>query len=357
MKACLSSEQFSDSKPVSIRENNWGFTLLEMLVSMAILGLIVVALASFVNLISNTYKRTSGKLDTFESARAAFDTMARAVRQATLFSYLGYDNPDNPTKYELKSDLHFISGPASNLGLTDTGIPSAHALFFQAPVGWVDRSDLQSNNSLLNSTGFFVAYGKDPAIVDLPPIISQKLTSRFRFRFYEYLQPRESMSIYEKTIAPDSVTGVLAANDAYDGTDWFTGDVTKDGSGKRKYCHLLAENVVALAILPVIGGTSAAGYLWNSRTNTAATYHRMPQAVKLMMAVIDDQSAIRLGNSDTPPTALAFPPTDNPTLFSNPANFDADVAAYDASLRKIRPALNYRIFTTEVPLNASNSNL
>lgn len=334
-----------------------GFSLLEMLVSMVILGLIIVALASFVNVMGTTSKRNSAKLDAFESARTAFDSIARTIRQATLVSYLGYDDPENPTQYELKSDLQFVSGTASALGLSDTGISAAHAIFFQAPIGWVGDTDLRSNNSLLNATGFFLAYGKDPGVQDLPAAISQRLAGRFRFGLYQFLQPREKLSIYDKTVMLDSSAGVLKSNGSYAGTDWFTGDALKDGGGRRNHCHLLAENVVALVVLPVTGGGPASGYLWNSRASAATMRNRLPQSVKLMMAVIDDPSAVRLGNTEEPPPGLSFPPPDNPGLFTDPANFDADVAAYDVSLGKVRPTLNYRIFTAEVPLNASNSNL
>jgi uncharacterized protein (TIGR02599 family) len=129
--------------------------------------------------------------------------------------------------------------------------------------------------------------------------------------------------------------------------DWFKGDVDD-----RTYCHVLAENVIALAILPVTGGNPAPKYLWNSRDPAVAySRHRLPQSLKIAMAVIDEQSAVRAGFGSSPPALVPS------GLFAVPSEFDRDVETLDNSLATHSPKLNYRIFTAEIPLSVSNSKL
>ncbi|MFV0415862.1 MAG: type II secretion system protein J [Chthoniobacterales bacterium] len=73
-----------------------GFTLLEILLSAAIMALVLVPLASVISMISSSYSRTMGKPDIFESTRATLDVLERTLRQVTLQSYLSYDNPLRP---------------------------------------------------------------------------------------------------------------------------------------------------------------------------------------------------------------------------------------------------------------------
>lgn len=319
------------------------FTLMEILVSTAILALLLVGLTSLLGMTMRSYTRTTGKLETFEASRAAFDTMARMLRQATLLSYLGYNDPTAPTAFQLKSDLHFLSGPQSDLSLSQTGAGSTHAVFFQAPLGVADTALLQPATSLLNAVGFFLAYGDDPY---RPSAIQNLTPQRFRYRLFQYLQPRENMTVYQYTI--HDVGGILVGNTTYSGTDWFKTDV-----GALTGCQVLAENVVALAILPVpqaLPGQAQSvptAYLWNSRTSS----NQLPRALKIVMAVIDEASAARLGNASFPPPLL---PSD---LFTEAAKFEDDVIRLEKALSEHTPLLNFQIFRAEVALPPANANL
>jgi len=140
-----------------------GFTILEILVSVAILNIVLLALFTLLNVTGTTFRRTSGSLETFAAARAGFDALTQTLQRATLLSYIGYDDPAAPTTYGLKSDLHFLCGQQSDLGLTQTGMSSSGAVFFQAPLGLAEGSDLNSANELLCATGFFLAWGEPPS--------------------------------------------------------------------------------------------------------------------------------------------------------------------------------------------------
>lgn len=319
-----------------------GFSLLEVLVSSVVLILIMFAVISLLNMISMSYQRTSGRLEAFDSARAAFDAVTRTVGQAVLLSYLGYDDPSVPSRYELKSDLHFLSGPQHSLGFVQTGAEASHAVFFQAPLGIADDPELQSSNLLLNATGFFLAYGDDPV---RPDILEGKVENRNRYRLFQFFQPREEMSVYRHTIAEEE--NIPVSNDEFAGADWFLDEVES-----KRFCRPLAANVIALVILPVVEGEPADEYLWNSRDpSTPYSLHRLPQALRIAMAVIDEKSAAGLGNSTTPPELVPE------TLFARADRFHDDLAELDAALAGFHPPLNYRIFTAEIPLDASNTNL
>ena len=325
-----------------------GFTLLEMLVSVAVLAAMMVAVAALMNATSSSYRMISGKMDIFESARTGFETLSRTIRQATIQSYLGYDDPKVPTRYALKSDLHFISGPRDALGLANAaGTYSPHALFFQAPLGVADGAALQTANGLLCSTGFFLDYGDEPG---RPPPVDNKTPHRYRYRLFQFIQPRESMDVYNRTLTSTTSDGQTfpLSNDSYDGTDWFS--AAKTGG----FCHVLAENVVALAILPVFNGSPAPSYLWNSRDPAAAgsySHHRLPQSLKVAMAVIDETSAKKLDQGTTPP--VLFPAT----LFSNVADYDQNIADLKRILSQHQPPLTFRIFSAEIPISTSDWNL
>lgn len=318
------------------------FSLLEILVAIAILSMLLILLSSLASLTSNTYTRTIGKLQSFEAARAAFDMVTRTLSKATLLSQLGYNNPTSPTGFELRSDLHYISGSQTDLGIAKTGTALSHGVFFQAPLGLATTADLQNASALLSAVGYFIAYGDSP---DRPAILATLTPSRYRFRLFQFLQPREEMSVYARTI--DS-SGIPTANTSFKTTEWFSGDV-----GSMKNCRVVAENVIALVLLPLPpSGTAPITYLWNSRDQTTPdTTHRLPSVMRVLMVAIDEKSAASLGNTATPPTLI---PT---TLFQDPAKFADDRVELENHLGQFTPKLNYEVFTTEVAVSSGNTKL
>lgn len=319
------------------------FTLLEVLVSIAVLSLLLVVMASLANLTSNTSSRALAKLEAFESARAAFDTIARTLRQATLLSQITYNDPTAPTDFQLSSDLHFISGSQTDLGIPQVGSESSKGVFFQAPLGLAGSADLQSATSLLSCVGYFIAYGELP---NRPAKLDGLTPDRYRYRLFQFLQPREEMTIYTKTITEKD--GIPTANPDYDTTEWFSEDV-----GTMTNCRLLAENVIGLVLLPVFGdGSVPDSYLWNSRdSGSPKSLHRLPAALKFLLVAIDEKSAVRLGDSPSPPDIMS------PDLFLDPREFDDDLVALKNRLNSVEPKINYEIFLTEVALTSGDLNL
>ena len=69
-----------------LRRTGWrgGFTLLEVLVSIAILAMLMVLVAAIFNSSSRLWKSAETKVSAFQSARAAVETISRRLGQATL---------------------------------------------------------------------------------------------------------------------------------------------------------------------------------------------------------------------------------------------------------------------------------
>ncbi len=141
-----------------------GFTLVELLVAIAILGIIMVLVSQMIGATSSLWKRTSAKIDSLRDARLGFELMTDQLRQATTNTYWDYFNaagqttaqwtasgaatPFLPAAYGRQSELHFISG-SSNLGLVlPNGTQVTQGVFFQFPGGYTGNSAYSTLNTL-----------------------------------------------------------------------------------------------------------------------------------------------------------------------------------------------------------------
>lgn len=336
------------------------FTLIELLISMALLALILVVLLSMTTQTQKLWSNTRGKLEQFREARNAFESMSRRLRQATLNTYWDYQYPNNdttkaPTSYRRQSELRYLSGPASLLGLPSNAY--GHGVFFQAPLG---RSDVAANkplNKLLNSVGYFVELndGKD----DLPSFFTSMAPARNRFRLYEFVEPSESLTLYTKTSGQPNYTG----------RDWFTTPLATPSNSRP-----IAENIVALIVRPLYsverkaGSTSAAvalapDYIYDSSgalSGTADTEARqlnqLPPSVQLTMVAIDEASAARLQQSDLEAIGKQV----NLLFSSGSANYDKNIginssAATGNSLEEYlaKQHINFRTFSGVVNIDGA----
>ena len=103
------------------------FTLVEVMVSTAIIGLIMLVLVAMTNQTSATWRSTTEKIEKFQEARDGFEAMTRRLAQATLntnWDYLDANGNPRPTTvnttnynsfipvaYGRTSSLRIISGP------------------------------------------------------------------------------------------------------------------------------------------------------------------------------------------------------------------------------------------------------
>ncbi len=309
-----------------------GFSLLEVLVSFAVLALIMVMLLSITDAISKTWKGTTEKMQSFEDARAAFDRITSLLGQATLNPYWDYDDLQNPTKYERTSELQFLSLPMVLLPKDAAAFPT-HGIFFQAPTGKVaNQTDFGGMPLLLNAYGYFVEYGPDERPSWLPASVSTK----YRFRLKEWRVPSENWTLYEKT----SGTTPASTGKNYSGTDWI--DLAAPAAKS------LAENVIALVIYPkntentsaVHSLAEADTFVYNSRTASASTEgknqkHQLPPEVEVIMVAIDETSATRKRNNASAAPALTAGLFQKPKIEASdltPTQMEADLKALTDNL-------------------------
>lgn len=346
-----------------------GFTLVELMVSAGILSLLVLMLVTMTDQTSTIWKRTTGKAEQFREARSAFEAMTTRLAQATLNTYWAYDNPTTPKQYERRSELRFISGPASELfGAGATPERTTHGVFFQLPLGLSEKAKYEGFESLLGTCGYYLEYGDDKDL--RPSFINESIVPvRYRYRLKELCQPAEENFIYKKT------SGVGTARIKYSGKEWF-----QDIFNTTPPVHVIAENVIALIITPRLSKTDeeevrkdssnpspdwsplAPDYLFDSSPTSTGSdrykdgrlnpIHQLPPLLQVTMVAIDELAAQRmdLGPSSADPFELHG-------KFKQSANYSEDLleSGSDHSLEAllIKKGLNYRIFSTNVVIRGA----
>jgi len=347
------------------------FTLVEVLVSLAILLILMVLMSTMVTQANKAWKYNKAKTEENRDAGDAFAALTSRLSQATLNTYWDYLNSSNqsrtvannttfvPVSYTRQAELRFISGPGLT-AVSGANPRPTHAVFFQAPLGYSTNSTSEGLENLLNTWGYYVEYGPDPRSY---PSFAVATTGN-RFRLMEMMEPSDSLSLYKYTCSSAYNTN---GSPTYTGTNWYTDPLTASPSD----AHVLAQNVVALILLPKLspqedpsGLGLAPLYSYNSTTTGQSsttspnalfdTHNQLPPVVQVSLVSISEESAIRMGNTGS--TALL---TKINTLFSNATNYTSDLRAppdgSTSSLESylIQNKISYHIFTTDVAIKAA----
>ncbi|SDU03010.1 Verru_Chthon cassette protein C [Verrucomicrobium sp. GAS474] len=311
------------------------FTILELLAAVVILSVILVLVLQISSLISTTWKHSTSKIEGFQAARAAFDTISSQLGQATLNAYYDYDSATAPTRYLRKSDLHFISGKALVPGQI------THAVFFQVPLGSTDKTAYQNLGGLLNGCGYYVQYGADPERPSFLASLPNTAPPLRRFRLMQFLQPAQQLAIYDPALGA--------------GRLWFTTPLASSSPPS----HPLAENVIALVILPRAASTDTGGivlapdYEYDSRATSATAANstqkpnenQLPPLVDLILVAIDETSALHLGNTE------GAPDLGTANLFKTASLLENDLKQIGATLSGRH--LSYRVYRTTVVMKGA----
>jgi uncharacterized protein (TIGR02599 family) len=338
------------------------------LVSVAILTLILIVVASMAGQTSRTWLFTTSRIEEFNAARTAFDTVSRRLSQATLNTYWDYADSTGsartnsnsgtfvPATYARQSELRFVSGPTTGLAQNSSLAPESlpgHGVFFQAPVGYSESAastgiQLTGLDNLLNSCGYFVQFGADTPY--MPSFFATLVKPRYRFRLMEYLQPSNALTVYSWT----------SGNPTYTGRDWFSDAFNPPATAP---VHILAENVIALIVLPKLsqqqdptGASIAPSYTYDSANSLdTTTKNQLPPEVQLTLVALDETSAIKLAaqNGTIPPylgLASLFQQVGDLSTSSTSA-YGKDLLTLQNTL--IQSRLNYRVFTTNVTIRAA----
>ena len=351
-----------------------GFTLVEVLLSTAIIAVLILILVSITGQTSATWRYTTAKIEQFRESRDAFETITTKVSQATLNTYWDYDNMTLPKRYERRSELRFISGPASSLlgnGPANT-TRVTHCVFFHAPLGYADTGTYKGLEGLLNVWGYYLELNSDkttrPAFVNSMP---SPPPERFRFRLMEFMQPSDQLLTYSYTSG--SGAGGVAAAISYQGKDWFKTPVNNSASTLSRP---VAENIIALIITPRLSKRDeqqfnnsspdysplSPDYSYDSsltqnagqsstdpRTNPK---NQLPPVVQITMVAIDETSAARLNlNSASGDIFSLSSKFSDTTKYTGDLKFQTGGASLENTLISMK--VNYRIFTSNVPIRAA----
>ena len=220
------------------------FTLVELLVSMAITTILIMVIFQIISSAQQTLTRTKAQMEAYRDARSAFESMARQLSQATLNGYWDYDDPTNPKLYLRNSELHYVSGPGEKLIGTGKNT-SGHAVFFQGPLGYANVASTDAAaglTELLNALGYYTAYNSD---IPQRPVFLQTETvtnpEKKRFRLMAYRQSSDKLSLYQPSLGTGSAPALSVATTSKDLYAWFYNDL--DASSQT-----LAENILAVFI-------------------------------------------------------------------------------------------------------------
>ena len=332
-----------------------GFTLVEIMVAVAVLSLLLAISAQVIGQAQRTWTRSTARLSQFREVRLAFDLMTRTLSQATLGSYLMDDrnSPDEvATRYVRRSELRFVCGKASDL-VEGSGDKPGHAVFFQAPLGVVDQAANAGLTNLLCGRGYFVQYTSDRSF---RPGFLTDMPEKSRYRLMEFSPSAEANTIY-----------------AGGGNDWFkeAGKSVPDDerdAASRGLTRPIADNIVSLIISPQYqdGGDGlpsveiAPRYEYDSAeaenqglrsgpggvSNQQGTQHMLPPLVRVVMVAIDENSAERMESSGRGEFM-----TQSGAKFTNASQLDKDIKALQEKLNEPGMKLNYRVFSTIISLN------
>ena len=373
----------TNPRPPFHRRRLWrGFTLVEIMVSTAILSLLLMLVISVLDQTQRSWQQSRSRVEQFRDARVAFELLTRNLSQATLntywdYFYVGQDPPNQPPPvtdgaapqppdaYMRMSELQFRVDQTTNLLSGNAAQRPGHAVFFQAPLGLTVNPEYRSLSNLLNARGYFVQFGSDEDL--RPGFLGASIEPRHRYRLFEYRPPAEAF-----TAGGQSYQG----NTIYVNPDgWYQDDVDL-------VSRPIADNIILLMISPQVSEEATAArqppnnvpywiapqYRYNSldpdnSTSTIApvtvdpdtsrlnqgTQHLMPPLLKVTMVALDEASAQRW-NEDNNNTAVDILQQAN-APFTNVANYDDDLERLQDYLNDQR--LNYRVFTSTVGIRSA----
>ncbi len=365
---------------------------------MSILLLVLVVLLQVTGKIGEIWKSSVGKISAYQSARSGFATITRTLARATLNTYNDYvdaagtfRDPNNPNafvpvKFLRQSELHFISGPTSQI-LTNatTVLNPGHAVFFQAPLGETATPAYSSLERTVNSVGFYIEYGSADDASVLPAWLTPFFTKPKRFRLMEAVQPTEKLGIY-KTTSNASYTAMIP---------WL--DDFKIAKSTPVRTRIIAEDVFLLVLRPRlapkdeetlagsvvpkiqyntdpsqsnynVGSILSPNYNYDSRawqtgyppgTRAASgkvtdvrlipvMRNQAPPIIDVIMVCVDRRSLARFDFSGaTPPAPLQLPAAS----FTDSARIDTDLTAYAKQLSDLH--VRFRTFRTSIDVQSA----
>ncbi|MEM8953559.1 MAG: Verru_Chthon cassette protein C [Verrucomicrobiota bacterium] len=328
---------------------NNAFTIIELLVSFAVLSVLLVMMLQLLGTTQKTWENTTNNASRYKEARLAFETVSRKLKEATLNQFWDYQYDSNakPIRYTRESDLHFVSGKMNDIAGTDTLRFPTFGVFFQAPFGYQEERSSRGLTQSLNSWGYFIEYSDDKS--QIPPFLQNTVQKKHRFRLVEFRKPVDEMDIFNNT---------EERRDSFGPADnfWFEDHV--DSPADAAYRRVVADNIVALIVSPLRADPSDASnviplpYEYNSRAGKSETspharqtLHLLPPLVRITMVAVDERSAAQRDWSTRPPPLVPD------YLFQFPEDYEKDMELLTEALTDQN--LDFNVFSTTFPMPAA----
>ncbi len=357
---------------------NAGFSLVEILVSLAVLAILLLINVQVIDQVQSTWAASNARVSQFREARTAFDILVRNLSQATLNTFVDYDSNyvitaaqnagvtmQTPSSYQRKSNLQFVCGPSTSLlsGGGGEALLPGHAVFFQAPLGVSENPSYVGLDRLLCSRGYFVQFTSDEPF---KPEFILSSGNKYRYRLMEFSPPTEKNLVYSSMGANGVATSSWFSAAAAQANAINVGNETALNIGVTRP---IADNILALIISPrqdtqanqtVSATVIAPRYAYDSTVvtlNTAnspqGTQNLLPPLVKIVLVAVDERSAERLAeqNGSSPPFGTTLT-----SSFNNANQLESteipNLIKYLASQN-----VNYRLFSATVQIRSSKGGL
>ncbi len=240
------------NKAFSVRRSAFSvrraFSVVEILVAMAVLVVLVLMSSKLFDLISSAWTRQEAQSDVFISAQTALDYMSKEIISA---SAAANDNRN--------ADLTLWQKDAGTCSGT-----TCDKLFFVAPVAPSDKaSDLAEINYTLQY-----------------PASANSYTAQLQRSSTYYSS--SNWDVWDKT--PTSIAANTSTSSTTSAGGWC---LTYDAP------QTLSYNVWSLQI-SCFDSTGALQPTWNSKPGTATTGSKLPTAVQIIIKVYDDRTAAKV---------------------------------------------------------------
>lgn len=224
------------------------FTMIELLVAMAVFSLLIVLLMGMVDGAAKLWRESENRVDAYREARAALGSLARDLNNAL---------PVNNTNYILLNSNAFGRLPAE--AVKDTN--SASALFFLSAQP-ASAQDSSANKSDVCEVGYFLAY-------DSTSLVPNGAKSLNLYRYFH-----SSDGTYSNLL-----NGPTAL--------YQTGPVTGDRT------DLMARNVKSFRVTPYHVDTNG-----NCMPYNAALYGAPPDLVEISVTTLNQDTARKLTSQE-----------------------------------------------------------
>ena len=247
------------------RAGSRAFTLVELLVATAVLGVLIVLLAQVMSMVSDAWSGGTGRAERQQNGRALVDFIGRELRAAAL--------PVDPKSNGVVPDLQFVVNPSA----VPEKYRQPHAIFWQAPIA------TETSKGSMAEIGYFVRWDDTRT----PP---RALLCRM------FANPGE------------------AQHKVYDNLGWLSEDVLQalaPADQPTGYRGLFAENVIGFwarcldstgNVISQSGGARGAydsrkEYLDTSYDATGATINinrpapTLPSAIEISLLMLDSRAA------------------------------------------------------------------